>query len=100
MIMLLSNQQGNGRINLIYIVQKKKSPSLDRNYIFPTDLAPNEIQFGTKSNGKALSAVVSAVECSSSSLKLHTTTNPRIYFGPNQCRIEYDLSSKLHLAAS
>ena len=48
---------------------------MDRNYIFPTDFAPNRNQFGANSVWK----VLSAVQCSLVSVKQHSTTNPRIY---------------------
>ena len=41
--------------------------------MFPNDLAPNGIQFGVKSVGKAPSVTVSIVECSYSSVKMLST---------------------------
>ena len=54
--------------------------NLDRNYIFPNDLAPNEIQFFAKSVGKALSVVDSIVECSFGSVKRLSTIQDQAAF--------------------
>ena len=76
--------------------------NLDRNYIFPNDLASNGIQCCPKSVGKALSVAVSIVECTFGSVKLLSTAASGVLSQDllgMPPRIEYHLVSKPHTSS-